>query len=91
MTTPPVRFTRTRRAMDPTDLLDVLARADGEALTTPQVATAVDISQRAAWVYLSTLAEDGLVEREPGFDLKMDTWTLTDAGREAVGIDADDT
>lgn len=59
----------------------------GEPLTTPEVATGLAISQRAAWVYLSDLADDGLLEREPGHDLQMDTWSLTEDGRDAVGTD----
>jgi predicted ArsR family transcriptional regulator len=57
---------------------------DGEPLTTPQVATGLEISQRAAWVYLSNLREEGLVERQAGSDLQMDTWSLTEDGRAAV-------
>ena len=70
--------------MDTDDLLATLADADGSPRTTPEVAAAVDVSQRAAWVYLTNLAEEGLVERTPGRDLQMDTWRLTDAGRESL-------
>lgn len=68
--------------MDPDDILDRLARE--ESLTTPEVARALDISQRAAWVYLSNLAEDDLVERQVGTDLQLDSWSLTDAGQSAI-------
>lgn len=68
--------------MEADDVLDVFDH--GERLTTPQVATALEISQRAAWVYLSELADDGLLERQPGFDLQLDTWSLSDAGQEAA-------
>jgi DNA-binding IclR family transcriptional regulator len=63
--------------VDADDVLDVFDR--GEPLTTPEVAVALDISQRAAWVYLSELAEDGRLERQPGSDLQMDTWSLSGA------------
>lgn len=71
--------------MDPDDILDRLAPQ--EPLTTPEVARALDISQRAAWVYLSNLAEDDLVERRVGTDLQLDTWSLTEAGRSAAEED----
>lgn len=70
--------------MEPDDVLDVFDH--GERLTTPEVAAALDISQRAAWVYLSDLVDDGLLERQPGSDLQMDTWSLSDAGQ----VPADD-
>lgn len=66
--------------METDDILDVFDR--GERLTTPEVATALGISQRAAWVYLSDLADDDLLERQPGSDLQMDTWTLSEMGQE---------
>lgn len=72
--------------MDSADILDRLDRE--EPLTTPEVARALDISQRAAWVYLSNLAEDDLVERQVGTDLQLDTWSLTEAGRSAADEDA---
>ncbi|MFB6353581.1 MAG: FaeA/PapI family transcriptional regulator [Halobacteriales archaeon] len=71
--------------MDADAILDVLDH--GEPLTTPEVATGLGVSQRAAWVYLTSLKEDGLVERRPGSDLQMDTWSLSEAGREAVAGD----
>lgn len=64
--------------MDTADILDLLD--PDEPLTTPEVARALGISQRAAWVYLSNLAEDELVERQVGTDLQLDSWTLTEAG-----------
>lgn len=66
--------------MDTDEILDLFDH--GEPLTTPEVATALDISQRAAWVYLSDLADDGLVERRPGSGLQMNTWSLSDSGEE---------
>ncbi len=68
--------------METDDILDVFDH--GERLTTPEVATALDISQRAAWVYLSGLADDGLLERQPGSDLQMDTWSLSDSDEESA-------
>ncbi|MDZ7701534.1 MAG: hypothetical protein U5J98_05400 [Halobacteriales archaeon] len=70
--------------MSTDDVLAALADADGSPRSTPEVADVVEVSQRAAWVYLTRLAEDGLVDRHPGRDLKMDTWTLTEAGQSSV-------
>lgn len=67
--------------MDTADILDQLDR--DEPLTTPEIARALGISQRAAWVYLSNLAEEELVERQVGTDLQLDSWTLTEAGEDA--------
>jgi len=69
------------------DILEFLARTDGEPLTTPEVATHLGISKPATWKRLTDLHEEELIEKHGGSGLQSDAWSLSDAGRAAVDGD----
>lgn len=70
-------------------ILEYLARRDSEPRTTPEVATELGISKPATWKRLSDLHDEGLIEKHHGSELQSDAWSLSEAGRTAVGQPAE--
>lgn len=66
--------------MTPEQVLKLFQQADSVEFTTPEVATALDISQPAAWQLLDQLAKEGFIERRVGVGLQSDTWRLAAEG-----------
>lgn len=63
----------------PDRILDLFERMDGDYLTTAEVASELHISKKAAWVHLSNLHKDGLLEKDPGDELHAATWSPNEA------------
>lgn len=66
------------------EVLDLLAESDADALSTSEVAIALGISQPGAWRRLEKLVESGLVVRTTSEDAMTDWWTLSEDAEEQL-------
>ncbi|MFB6197689.1 MAG: ArsR family transcriptional regulator [Halobacteriaceae archaeon] len=57
----------------------LLAQAPDEGYTAAEIANELNVSKKAVGVYLTTLRNEGLVNRRPGTALQPATWSVPDS------------
>lgn len=64
------------------EVFEFIAQADSQTYSMSEVAMVLNVSKKVAWVRLTRLRDDSMIDRTQGDERHTDSWSITEAGLE---------